>query len=135
MIADHSAITARLTSLVAAVDTEALARESGMGDVGSSVRVLVLGDFPHGYSSEDMAMVGYLAEEGNTIGLSILLVGESGSASMEPTSARLADVCLHLSAIGDDEVHDPWTGTAWRFEPDRLDPASQAHVLAHFGRR
>ena len=134
VITAHTEISARLRALAEAVDMGELARMSGVADGPSSLRLLILSDFPHGYSAEDAQTIMFLAERGPAIGLSILIVGEDESNFAEESVAALSEGCQHLSAAGQTEVHDPWTRTQWHFTPDVLDPISESRILAVFDR-
>ncbi|NMM85964.1 tellurium resistance protein [Rhodococcus sp. SRB_17] len=133
VIRNHSEISARLTGLAQSVDLAELARTSGMSAVQagpSTQRLLILGDFPHGYSEQDVHSIMFLAERGPMIGLSIVLVGDDESNSTEETVAALANGCRHLPAAGEIDVQDPWTGSHWVLVPDVLDPANQPQLFA-----
>ena len=127
-------MTHRWVPVAEAVDMGELARMSGVADGPSSLRLLILSDFPHGYSAEDAQTVMFLAERGPAIGLSILIVGEDESNFAEESVAALSEGCQHLSAAGQTEVHDPWTRTQWHFTPDMLDPISESRILTVFDR-
>ncbi|WP_245005901.1 TerD family protein [Rhodococcus globerulus] len=138
VIRTHQEISARLTELAQAVDFAGLARNSGQEfamshDAGPSTpRLLILGDFPHGYSAQDAEAIMFLAEHGPMIGLSILLVGDDESSSTEESIVALAHGCRHVPAAGEIDVHDPWTGSHWVLVPDTLNPATQPQLFAAF---
>ncbi|MFE4500235.1 TerD family protein [Rhodococcus sp. NPDC056743] len=138
LIRTHQEISARLTELAQGVDLAGLARNSGQEfamslDAGPSTpRLLILGDFPHGYSAQDADAIMFLAEHGSMIGLSILLVGDDESSSTEESIVALAHGCRHLPAAGEIDVHDPWTGSHWVLTPDTLNPATQPQLFAAF---
>ena len=122
VITAHTEISARLRALAEAVDMGELARMSGVADGPSSLRLLILSDFPHGYSAEDAQTIMFLAERGPGIGLSILIVGEDESNFAEESVAALSEGCQHLSAAGQTEVHDPVDPHAMALHPGRARP-------------
>ena len=102
-------------------------------DAGPSTpRLLILGDFPHGYSAQDAEAIMFLAEHGPMIGLSILLVGDDESSSTEESIVALAHGCRHVPAAGESDVHERWTGSHLVLVPNTLNPATQPQLFAAF---
>lgn len=145
VIRTHSDITARLADLAQAADLAALARSGGlaagdavhelvMGNAAgpSTPRLLILGDFPHGYSEQDAHAIMFLAERGPLIGLSILLVGDDESNSADEAISVLARGCRHVPATGDVQIPDPWTGSPWVLVPEHINPTDQPQLFSAF---
>lgn len=138
VVRSYSEISARLTELAQAVDLAQLARTGGheivmsdrMGPIAP--RLLILGDFPHGYTEQDAEMIMFLAERGQAIGLSILLVGVDESNSSDERIAMLAHGCRHLPASGEVDIADPWTGSRWGLAPDTLNQVDREQLFAVF---
>lgn len=121
VVTDHQDITAKLNSLVAAVDLAELAASSGFADTPSPARVLVLSDFGHGLQTDDLTRVALLASRGAAAKLSVIIIGATESTSDEPLLSGLSQHCQHIPAdtMGT-QILDPWTRSEWDFTPDSV---------------
>lgn len=131
VVRSPDAISATLAQLTDAVDLAELAELGGLGSPVSTHRLLILGDFPHGCTAEDLSRVTFLAARGAAIGLSILLVGGAAEVTDEEALLLLDEHCQLVPAVGDAVVHDPWIGTEWTLAPDTV-PADPTHLATLF---
>ncbi|MGW4339485.1 TerD family protein [Rhodococcus koreensis] len=131
VVSAASDITARLTALSESVDLAEMAARSGIRDRQPEPRLVILGDFPHGYGTEDAARIVHLADHGPAVGTSLIIVGDSAGAASDPGVAVLERIAQQVPTSGVLTVSDPWTGNDWILTPDRLPdhPLHRASVL------
>ncbi|BAH50415.1 TerD family protein [Rhodococcus opacus] len=131
VVSAASDITARLTALSESVDLAEMAARSGIRDNLPEPRLVILGDFPHGYGAEDAARIVHLADHGPAVGTSLIIVGDSAGAASDPGVAVLERIAQQVPTSGILTVSDPWTGNDWILTPDRLPdhPLHRASVL------
>jgi stress response protein SCP2 len=131
VVSSASDITARLTALSESVDLAEMAARSGIRDTLPEPRLVILGDFPHGFGAEDAARIVHLADHGPAVGTSLIIVGDSASADSDPGVAVLERIAQQVPTSGVLTVSDPWTGNDWILTPDRLPdhPLHRASVL------
>ena len=131
VVRSHTDVTARIESIANALELADMARRSGMADLHPPGRVVVLSDFPHGYSEVDVSRVLDLAAAGPDVGLSLIIVGASEVHSAEPQLNALARHCQNLPVAGELRMLDPWTHSGWEFAPDVIpvDAHRRAQVM------
>ncbi|MGO4205422.1 TerD family protein [Rhodococcus sp. TAF43] len=91
-------------------------------------RLIVLNHFPYGYDQRHTPIIGFLAEHGPALGISIVIISDDLTA-IEAVHPDLPHHSYALPASDGSDWHDPWTFNPWTFTPDRA-PAD-AHHLAH----
>ncbi|TQC47509.1 tellurium resistance protein [Rhodococcus sp. WS4] len=131
VVTSASDVTARLTVLSESVDLAEMAARSGIRDTVPEPRLVILGDFPHGYGTEDAARIVHLADHGPAVGTSLIIVGDSAGADSDPGVAVLDRIAQQVPISGVLTVSDPWTRNDWILTPDRLPdhPLHRASVL------
>ncbi|MGP2437756.1 TerD family protein [Streptomyces sp. JW3] len=99
----------------------------------TSQRLLIVHDFPHGFDDRAVNQLRYLADEGPSWGVHLMMVADrEDSAGYGPLLDPLWRVLLRLPPVADDHLADPWVGHAWIYEPSLVPPGSQVlrQVLA-----
>ncbi|MFC9551850.1 TerD family protein [Rhodococcus sp. NPDC056960] len=131
VVTSASDVTARLTALSESVDLAEMAARSGIRDSMPEPRLVILGDFPHGYGTEDAARIVHLADHGPAVGTSLIIVGDSAGSESDAGVAVLERIARQIPTSGILTVSDPWTGNDWILTPDRLPdhPLHRASVL------
>ncbi|MEV7615440.1 TerD family protein [Streptomyces sp. NPDC089799] len=102
------------------------APESLPPDLDTDEQLLVVHDFPHGFDDRAVTRLRYLADEGPSVGVHLLMVADRDEASAYgPLLDPLWKSLMRLSPVPDDHLADPWVGHAWTFEPS-LPPRGSA---------
>ncbi|MFF8807048.1 TerD family protein [Streptomyces omiyaensis] len=84
----------------------------------TSRRLLVVHDFPHGFDDRAVTRLRYLADEGPSVGVHLLMVADrADAAAYGPVLDPLWRSLLRLTPVPDDHLADPWVGHAWTYEP------------------
>ncbi|NBM21016.1 export associated protein, partial [Streptomyces sp. GC420] len=115
-----AAVLARLTQRV---DLVQMALRGGASDAlppGLDVaqQLLIVNDFPHGFDDRAVTQLRYLADEGPSVGVHLLMVADREDASAYgPVLDPLWRSLLRLTPVPDDHLADPWVGHAWTYEP------------------
>ncbi|GAA3382487.1 TerD family protein [Streptomyces racemochromogenes] len=112
---------ARLTRRVDLVQMalRAGAPEELPADVDRAEQLLVVHDFPHGFDDRAVTQLRYLADEGPSVGVHLLMVADREEASAYgPLLDPLWRSLMRLSPVPDSHLADPWVQHAWTFEPD-----------------
>ncbi|MFF7049211.1 TerD family protein [Streptomyces griseorubiginosus] len=128
-------ILARLTQRV---DLVQMAIRGGAADslppgVDASEQLLIVNDFPHGFDDRAVTQLRYLADEGPSVGVHLMMVADREEASAYgPLLDPLWRSLMRLTPVPDDHLADPWVGHAWTYEPILVPPGSQVlqHVLS-----
>ncbi|MFF9145224.1 TerD family protein [Streptomyces sp. NPDC014861] len=90
-----------------------------------SRRLLVVHDFPHGFDERAVTRLRYLADEGPSVGVHLLMVADRSDAdAYGPVLDPLWRSLLRLTPVPDDHLADPWVGHAWTYEPPTVPPGS-----------
>ncbi|GGJ26321.1 TerD family protein [Streptomyces brasiliensis] len=128
-------VLARLTQRVDLVQMalRAGAPESLPPGLDTAQQLLVVNDFPHGFDDRAVNQLRYLADEGPSVGVHLVMVADREDASAYgPLLDPLWRSLMRLTPVPDDHLADPWVGHAWTYEPSLVPPGSQVlqHVLA-----
>ncbi|MEU3610453.1 export associated protein, partial [Streptomyces sp. NPDC035033] len=88
-------------------------------------QLLVVHDFPHGFDDRAVTRLRYLADEGPSVGVHLLMVADrADAAGYGPVLDPLWRSLLRLTPVPDDHLADPWVGHAWTYEPPTVPPGS-----------
>lgn len=121
-------VTAVLTELTRRVDLVQMAVRSGAADalppdVDTAEQLLIVNDFPHGFDDRAVNRLRYLADEGPSVGVHLLMVADREDArGFGPLLDPLWRSLLRITPVPDDHLADPWVRHAWTYEPS-LAPA------------
>lgn len=121
-------VLARLTQRV---DLVQMAIRGGAADslppgLDTSEQLLVVNDFPHGFDDRAVTQLRYLADEGPSVGVHLMMVADRDEASAYgPLLDPLWRSLMRLTPVPDDHLADPWVGHAWTYEPALVPPGSQ----------
>ncbi|MGW0783011.1 TerD family protein [Streptomyces sp. NPDC002913] len=130
-----STVLARLTRRVDLVQMaiRAGAADSLPPDLDTGEQLLIVNDFPHGFDDRAVTQLRYLADEGPSVGVHLLMVADREDASAYgPVLDPLWRSLLRITPVADDHLADPWVGQAWTYEPLRAPQGSRVleQVLA-----
>ncbi|MEU3101868.1 TerD family protein [Streptomyces griseoflavus] len=120
-----------LGRLTQRVDLVQMALRGGAPDAlppgfDTSQQLLVVNDFPHGFDDRAVNQLRYLADEGPSVGVHLMMVADrEESSAYGPLLDPLWRSLLRLTAVPDDHLADPWVGHAWTYEPPVVPPGSQ----------
>ncbi|MGV9244110.1 TerD family protein [Streptomyces sp. NPDC003710] len=123
-----------LTRLSRRVDLLQMAVRGGVSDalppdLDTAEHLLIVHDFPHGFDDRAVTQLRYLADEGPSVGVHLMMVADrEDAAAYGPLLDPLWRSLLRLTPVPDDHLADPWVGHAWTYEPPRVPAGSQ--VLA-----
>ncbi|WP_329241385.1 TerD family protein [Streptomyces canus] len=121
-------VLARLTERV---DLVQMAVRGGAADslppgLDTSEQLLIVNDFPHGFDDRAVTQLRYLADEGPSVGVHLMMVADREEASAYgPLLDPLWRSLMRLTPVPDDHLADPWVGHAWTYEPALVPPGSQ----------
>jgi hypothetical protein len=124
-------VTDVLARLTERVDLVQMAVRGGAADalppgLDTSRQLLIVNDFPHGFDDRAVTRLRYLADEGPSVGVHLLMVADrEDAAAYGPLLDPLWRSLLRLTPVPDDHLADPWVGHAWTYEPCRVPPGSQ----------
>ncbi|MEU3652497.1 TerD family protein [Streptomyces sp. NPDC032161] len=124
-------VTSVLTRLTRRVDLVQMAIRAGAADslppdVDTGQHLLIVNDFPHGFDDRAVTQLRYLADEGPSVGVHLLMVADrEDAAAYGPVLDPLWRSLLRLTPVADDHLADPWVGHAWTYEPLRVPPGSR----------
>ncbi|MFE1558807.1 TerD family protein [Streptomyces sp. NPDC058734] len=113
-----------LAQLTRRVDLVQMALRAGApeelpADVDRAEQLLIVHDFPHGFDDRAVTQLRYLADEGPSVGVHLLMVADREEASAYgPLLDPLWRSLMRLSPVPDGHLADPWVQHAWTFEPD-----------------
>ncbi|WAZ20981.1 TerD family protein [Streptomyces cinnabarinus] len=92
----------------------------------TSEQLLIVNDFPHGFDDRAVNQLRYLADEGPSVGVHLMMVADREEASAYgPLLDPLWRSLLRLTPVPEDHLADPWVGHAWTYEPPLAPPGSQ----------
>jgi hypothetical protein len=120
-----------LTRLTERVDLVQMAVRGGAADslppgLDTSEQLLIVNDFPHGFDDRAVTQLRYLADEGPSVGVHLMMVADREEASgYGPLLDPLWRSLMRLTPVPDDHLADPWVGHAWTYEPALVPPGSQ----------
>ncbi|GAA2428678.1 TerD family protein [Streptomyces mauvecolor] len=132
-------VLARLTERV---DLVQMAVRAGAGadalppGMDTAEQLLIVNDFPHGFDDRALNQLRYLADEGPSVGVHLLMIADREEASeYGPVLQPLWRSLLRLTPVPDDHLADPWVGHAWTYEPPLAPPGSRIleQVLGQVG--
>ncbi|NEB36671.1 TerD family protein [Streptomyces sp. SID14515] len=130
-----ASVLAHLTRRVDLVQmaVRAGAADSLPPDLDTGEQLLVVNDFPHGFDDRAVTQLRYLADEGPSVGVHLLMVADREEASAYgPILDPLWRSLLRITPVADSHLADPWVGHAWTYEPLAIPPGSRVleQVLA-----
>ncbi|MGW8764494.1 TerD family protein [Streptomyces sp. NPDC055815] len=123
-------VSAVLEQLTERVDLLQMAQRGGAADalppgLDTARQLLIVHDFPHGFDDRAVTRLRYLADEGPSVGVHLLMVAaREDAAAYGPLLDPLWRSLLRLTPVPDDHLADPWVGHAWSYEPPLLPPGS-----------
>lgn len=121
--AGAAGVNSVLEQLTRRVDLVQMAVRSGAADalppdVDTAEQLLVVHDFPHGFDDRAVTQLRYLADEGPSVGVHLLMVADREDASAYgPVLSPLWRALLRITPVPDDHLADPWVGHHWTYEP------------------
>ncbi|WP_418956406.1 TerD family protein [Streptomyces tritici] len=129
--AGPAAVSALLAQLTERVDLLQMAVRAGAADalppgLVPGEQLLIVHDFPHGFDDRAVTQLRYLADEGPSVGVHLMVVADRDDADgygplLDPMWRKL----LRLSPVPDDHLADPWVGHAWTYEPPLVPEGSR----------
>ncbi|MFE9395949.1 TerD family protein [Streptomyces flavidovirens] len=102
-------------------------------DLDTAEQLLIVNDFPHGFDDRAVTQLRYLADEGPSVGVHLMMVADREDASAYgPVLDPLWRALLRVTPVPDDHLIDPWVGHTWTYEPLLPPPGSRVvrQVLA-----
>ncbi|MEU3350593.1 TerD family protein [Streptomyces sp. NPDC037389] len=105
-------------------------------DLDTGEQLLIVNDFPHGFDDRAVTQLRYLADEGPSVGVHLLMVADRDDArAYGPVLDPLWRSLLRITPVPDDHLADPWVGHAWTYEPSRVPAGSDVvgQVLRQVG--
>ncbi|MFF0184317.1 TerD family protein [Streptomyces sp. NPDC005244] len=131
-------VTDVLARLTQRVDLVQMALRGGAADslppgLDTTEQLLIVNDFPHGFDDRAVTQLRYLADEGPSVGVHLMMVADrEDAAAYGPLLDPLWRSLLRITPVPDDHLADPWVGHAWTFEPSLIPAGSQVleRVLA-----
>ncbi|MEU1485472.1 TerD family protein [Streptomyces sp. NPDC005752] len=131
-------VSSVLAHLTRRVDLLQMAMRAGAADalppdIDTGEHLLIVNDFPHGFDDRAVTQLRYLADEGPSVGVHLLMVADREDAhAYGPVLDPLWRSLLRITPVGDDHLADPWVGHAWTYEPSRAPQGSRVleQVLA-----
>ncbi|MEV0782039.1 TerD family protein [Streptomyces sp. NPDC050423] len=127
-----SSVLAQLTRRVDLVQmaVRAGAADSLPPDLDPAEQLLIVNDFPHGFDDRAVTQLRYLADEGPSVGVHLLMVADrQDAAGFGPVLDPLWRSLLRITPVADNHLADPWVGHAWTYEPLRTPPGSSVLEL------
>ncbi|MFF5721089.1 TerD family protein [Streptomyces buecherae] len=124
-------VAAVLAKLTQRVDLVQMAVRSGAvdalpRDLDTAQQLLIVNDFPHGFDDRAVNQLRYLADEGPSVGVHLMMVADREDArAYGPVLDPLWRALLRVTPVADDHLADPWVGHAWTFEPSLAPQGSE----------
>ncbi|MEV6511530.1 TerD family protein [Streptomyces sp. NPDC051642] len=124
-------VTDVLTRLTQRVDLVQMAVRGGAADslppgLDTAEQLLIVNDFPHGFDDRAVTQLRYLADEGPSVGVHLMIVADREDAGgYGPLLDPLWRSLMRLTPLPDDHLADPWVGHAWTYEPSLVPSGSQ----------
>ncbi|GAA2960626.1 TerD family protein [Streptomyces enissocaesilis] len=116
-------VAAVLAELTQRVDLVQMAIRGGAADslppgLDTAEQLLIVNDFPHGFDDRAVTQLRYLADEGPSVGVHLMMVADREDASAYgPVLDPLWRALLRVTPVPDDHLIDPWVGHTWTYEP------------------
>ncbi|MGK5728442.1 TerD family protein [Streptomyces sp. URMC 124] len=116
-------VSALLDRLTRRVDLVQMAVRSGASDslppdVDTAEQLLIVNDFPHGFDDRSVNQLRYIADEGPSVGVHLMMVADREDArGYGPVLDPLWRALLRITPVPDDHLADPWVGHTWTYEP------------------
>ncbi|MCQ8771525.1 TerD family protein [Streptomyces telluris] len=116
-------VSALLERLTRRVDLVQMAARSGAADslppdVDTAEQLLIVNDFPHGFDDRSVNQLRYIADEGPSVGVHLMMVADREDARGHgPVLDPLWRALLRITPVPDDHLADPWVGHTWTYEP------------------
>ncbi|MGW0559145.1 TerD family protein [Streptomyces sp. NPDC003016] len=116
-------VAAVLAKLTQRVDLVQMAIRGGAADslppgLDTAEQLLIVNDFPHGFDDRAVTQLRYLADEGPSVGVHLMMVADREDASAYgPVLDPLWRALLRVTPVPDDHLIDPWVGHTWTYEP------------------
>jgi hypothetical protein len=135
-VAGVSTVLAKLTQRV---DLAQMAVRSNATDalppgLDTAEQLLIVHDFPHGFDDRSVTQLRYIADEGPSVGVNVVMVADREEArAYGPVLDPLWRSLLRVTPVPDDHLADPWVGHAWTYEPPSVPGDSQ--ILAQILQR
>ncbi len=129
-------VSTTLAKLTQRVDLVQMAIRSGAADalpadVDTADQLLIVHDFPHGFDDRSVTQLRYLADEGPSVGVHVMMVADREDARVYgPVLDPLWRALLRITPVPDNHLGDPWVGHAWTYEPPLLPKGSQVAAQA-----
>ncbi|MFE9700850.1 TerD family protein [Streptomyces sp. NPDC006270] len=129
--AGSAGVASVLAHLTRRVDLVQMAVRAGAADslppdLDTGEQLLVVNDFPHGFDDRAVTQLRYLADEGPSVGVHLLMVADREEASAYgPVLDPLWRSLLRITPVADSHLADPWVGHAWTYEPPAIPPGSR----------
>ncbi|MEU1375611.1 TerD family protein [Streptomyces triculaminicus] len=87
-------------------------------DLDTAEQLLIVNDFPHGFDDRSVTQLRYLADEGPSVGVHLMMVADRDDArAYGPVLDPLWRSLLRVTPVPDDHLADPWVGHSWTYEP------------------
>lgn len=136
--AGAAGVASVLAQLTRRVDLVQMAIRAGAADslppdLDTGEQLLIVNDFPHGFDDRAVTQLRYLADEGPSAGVHLLMVADrEDTGAYGPLLDPLWRSLLRITPVADDHLADPWVGHTWTYEPLRMPPGSRVleQVLA-----
>ncbi|MEU1804103.1 export associated protein, partial [Streptomyces sp. NPDC019937] len=140
--AGAAGVSSVLAALTRRVDLVQMAIRSGATDalppdLDLAQQLLIVHDFPHGFDDRAVTQLRYLADEGPSAGVHLMMVADREDAqAYGPVLDPLWRSLLRITPVADDHLADPWVGHAWTYEPSLVPAGSEVlrQVLDQVGR-
>lgn len=119
-----SRLTQRVDLVQMAIRNRAV--ESLPPELDTAEQLLIVHDFPHGFDDRAITQLRYLADEGPSVGVHLMVVADREEASAYgPLLDPLWRSLLRITPVADDHLADPWVGHSWTYEPPLVPDHSQ----------
>ncbi|MCF3104968.1 TerD family protein [Streptomyces roseoverticillatus] len=134
-------VSALLERLTRRVDLVQMAVRSGAADslppdLDTADQLLIVNDFPHGFDDRAVNQLRYLADEGPSVGVHLMMVADrEDTQGYGPVLDPLWRALLRITPVPDDHLADPWVGHTWTYEPSLVPAGSDVvrQVLQRVG--
>ncbi|GAA2629136.1 TerD family protein [Streptomyces axinellae] len=129
--AGAAGVSAVLERLTQRVDLVQMAVRSGAtdalpADLDPGDQLLIVHDFPHGFDDRAVTQLRYLADEGPSVGVGLMMVADRDDArGYGPVLDPLWRSLMRLTPVPEGHLADPWVGHAWTYEPPLAPSGSQ----------
>jgi hypothetical protein len=129
--AGMAGVSGVLTRLTERVDLIQMAKRGGAADdlppgFDTAEQLLIVNEFPYGFDDRAVNQLRYLADEGPSAGVHLLVVADrEDAAAYGPVLDPLWRSLLRLTPLPSDHLADPWVGHAWTYEPPLVPPGSR----------